>query len=612
MPRTTLALLALLFLLAASCGGAKAPIQIGGDTVGSDGVSVADGAADTTSPQDILPGEDTPPGIDTIPGEDQYPPTDTLPPLDTIPPKDTTPDVPPDAIIPEGCCITDADCMDDETAAIFVCAGKGTGDFPWAGVCVAPASEAGRCWGDAECPDGQECFGASLCGCMMDCDMDMLEAPGICITPGADCQAIKPSWTDEVCDAASIVVWDGQACVHTCPGCCGCQAWCEFTFQTIADCQAVCDPPECVTFDGACDGAIPESPWWYWDGQACLMEDSCDCVGCPGTYDSLEACKGACDWDPAACPVYIAALADSHHGLFKSETGCPILTPMTIDCESDAECEGMATPGLPELGDTCVLGNCVWCWNDDACTPGHVCRAGRCVDHTPLGCPDPGACDAPGCWLITPSEAPCPVCTCDSTYGLPCGTDMDCLPISSHPYSRCVYGRCADCRNDEDCEWGRCMQPGICYEMTPPEDMLFGTWLLGWSGGLDHYSYFRFEADGTFRRSAYDTSDPVGAWSDDVPSVFGVCDPGWPLPAPLLGTWEPEITASGFLVIKVRLNLPCAGDHGWTIRWSVDWLEGGPWTASFSDIDGDVDLMGWKVDGCLDDFSECPLPQSPW
>ena len=543
----------------ASCGGAEAPIQVGGDTMQPDGVVIADGAGEVAPGADTLPGIDTLPGEVTIPPGDTIPPEDTITPLDTYPPEDTYPDAPPDALVPEGCCLTDADCMDDETAAIFVCAGQGMGDPEWAGICVAPASEAGRCWADSECPDGQECFGASLCGCMMDCDMDMLEAPGICITPGAACQAIKPSWTDEICDAASLVVWDGQACVDTCPGCCGCQGWCEHTFLTMEACQATCvDPPP-----------------------------------------------------PPECPIYVAALADTHYGLHTDDDGCPEVSAMTVNCEGDGDCADLADAGLPGFGETCVLGNCVWCWNDDECLPGTVCRAGRCVEHTPPDCPDPGACDEPGCWLITPSEAPCPVCTCDSTYGIACEADMDCLPFSFHPFSRCVYGRCADCRNDDDCDWGRCMQPGICYEMTPPEDMLFGTWLIGWSGGMDHFSYFRFEADGTFRRAAYEAD---GAWSDDIPPIWNVCDPGWPAPAPLIGTWEPEVTQSGFLVIRVRLNLPCASDQGWTIRWGVNWLEGSPWTADFDDIDGDMDLVGWKIDGaaCLDDFSECPQPEDPW
>ncbi len=581
-------------LLVVGCNRAKDPIPAGGDLPRLDGIPVADATGD------VGPAADQIPGADSLAGED------------IVLPEDTIPDAPPDAVIPEGCCLTDADCADSGTGPAKVCAGKGMGDPVWAGICVNPSSETGRCWADSECPGGQVCHGVQLCGCNKDCDMDMMESQGICITPGAACQALDPTWADEVCDAAHLVVWDGQACVHTCLGCCGCQGWCEHTFQTVEDCQAACYPSECPVYDGSCDDAMPEEPWWYWNGQTCLMEDTCVCEVCPGTFATLEACKYACGFFPD-CPDHVTALAESYYGVYTGDDTCPAISEMTVRCESDADCAALADAGLAEFGETCVLGSCVWCWKNDECPPGAVCRAGRCVENSYAGCPSPGACGAPGCHLITLSEVPCPVCTCDGIYDLSCHTDEQCLLYSSHPYSRCVYGRCADCRNDEDCEWGRCMQPGICYETTPPEDLLFGTWLLGWSGGLDHFSYFRFEPDGTFRRSRYD-EDPMGTFVDDIAPFWDVCDPGSPLPAPLVGTWEPEVTQSGLLVIRVRLNLPCAEDQGWTVRWAVEPVIGGGWTADFLDIDGGMDLMGFKVDGmdCLPDFSECVPPLDPW
>ena len=598
----------LILLVLGACGGSKVAVTEDGKANEADGITTIDSAGDSVPLVDATLDTDATSDSDALPIED------TVIPEDILVPDIPLLDIPPDAVAPPGCCLTHSDCNDPDAASSSVCAGFGLGEPDWAGVCMPAAGEAGRCWSDSECPNGQICHGESLCGCGMDCDMDMMMAPGICITPNSVCQTIQPTWAEEICNAASIVVWDGEACVETCPGCCGCQGWCDYAFQTIADCQNACTPPGCVTFDGSCDDAIPDSPWWYWNGNACVMEDSCVCEGCPGTFATLEECKGTCNWTPSACPTYIAARADSYHGLFKSESGCPSVSAMSVRCKKDADCEGLANPGLPDLGDTCVLGNCVWCWNDDECQPGLVCRAGRCVDSAPLDCPNPGTCDAPNCHLITPSESPCPVCACDEIYNLDCHTDLDCLPFSFHPFSRCVYGRCVDCRNDDDCDWGRCMQPGMCWEMTPPEDMLFGTWLLGWAGGMDHFSYFRFETDGTFRRSAYDTSDPVGAWADDVPSLYQVCDPGGPVPAPLVGTWEPEVTASGYLLVRVSLNLPCATGQGWTDLWAVNWLEGSPWTANFEDIDGDMNLMGWKVDGtaCFDDFSVCPVPDYPW
>ena len=542
----------------AACGGAKAPIPLGGDASGPDDLVVADSLTGDIPLAELLPGEDTiaPPDDIILPPEDNITPPD-----DTIsPPPDLIPDLPPDVTIPPGCCLTDNDCNDPETAAIFVCAGKGLGEPEWAGVCVPPATEAGRCWANSECDNGQLCIGASLCGCGMDCDMDMWNGPGICIDPDATCQTIQPSWVEEICNAASVVVWDGEACVATCPGCCGCQGWCDYTFQSMDECHAAC----------------LEKP-------------------------------------PPECPTYITALADSHHGLYTGDDGCPTISAMNIRCESDETCAGLADAGLPGFGQTCVLGNCVQCWNNAQCGYTEICRGGRCVPPGPGPCPDAGACSAPGCHLINPSEAPCAVCSCDTVYNITCSQDANCLPFSFHPFSRCVYGRCADCRSDADCDWGRCIQPGICYEMTPPADLLFGTWLIGWSGGMNHFSYFRFETDGTLRRAAYETTDPMSSFMDDVPPFWDTCDPGWPVPAPLIGTWEPEVTQSGFLVIRVRLGLTCA-DDGWNARWMVSPTQSGPWTTLFDDIYEGMDLYGWKVDGglCADDFSYCPQVVDPW
>ena len=43
-------------------------------------------------------------------------------------------------------------------------------------------------------------------------------------------------------DAASVVVFDGQKCVQTDPGHCGCDYFCDLTFQTMEACQAACSP----------------------------------------------------------------------------------------------------------------------------------------------------------------------------------------------------------------------------------------------------------------------------------------------------------------------------------------------------------------------------------
>ena len=580
----------------------KADAAAGDTLVGPDeDIYVPPGdAADAPSVPDAIP--------DSTPGEVQPPDPDIA---DVVAPPDIPPELPPADVgtPPLGCCLTDADCSDDNDDDVFarICYEGLYGEEPF-GVCVlAPEEfEEGRCWVDSHCANGLYCHGAAECGCNVDCDMDY-HGPGVCVSDGP-CPAIDENWVQEWCDAASIVIFDGEKCVATCPGCCECKPFCDLVFDTMDKCEAFCGGSECDIFDGGCDDAIPEQPWYYFDGVGCFEEDSCMCEGCPGTFSSLQQCQDQC-LDGKECPTYIGALADCPYRWISDDLGdgnlCPVPGCMDATCETDADCPWADDANW---GGSCVLGNCVYCWNDSQCNGGELCRAGRCVPP-PAQCPPAPQCSDPGCHLVTPSEAPCPVCVCDTMFDKQCAEDGYCMQFSSVKYGACVYGRCAECRNDDQCGWGHCLPPGICYDMTPAAHTLYGTWLIGWAGGLDHFSYFRFEPDGTLRRGAYGWE---GAWADDIPPM-----PCWPEgidpEMPLLGTWEPEITQSGFLVVDLTLNIYCDNGPGWTRRYAVnltdDWGD-----AQFTDVDGDMDFIAFKkpTDTCTPDFSTCQVPEGYW
>jgi len=365
-------------------------------------------------------------------------------------------------------------------------------------------------------------------------------------------------------------------------------------------------PPGCQVFDGGCDDGLPEEPWWYFDGDDCLMEDTCVCEGCPGTFATKEQCEVACfgEVQPDECPEYVSALMDCphylHHGF--QPDACVQATCMEQPCTTDADCE---------MGDGaffapyCVLGSCAFCWQDTQCSGPQECRGGRCVEPA-QACPILPPCTDFGCKLIHPSEYPCPVCLCDSIYGVECEEDFECMLYSFHPFKRCVYGRCGDCTSDDDCTFGSCLPPGICYQMEPPVHTLYGTWLIGWWGAMNHYSYFRFEPDGTLRRGTY---EPEGAWADDIPQAMP-CWPGIePPPYPLVGTWEPEVTQSGFLVVRMNLNIECDSGEGWEARYVVNPTADGT-GAVFDDVDSDWTYDGLKADvsACTPDFSICETP----
>jgi Cys-rich repeat protein len=310
---------------------------------------------------------------------------------------------------------------------------------------------------------------------------------------------------------------------------------------------------------------------------------------------------------PADCPAHVGSAAACSFRLLPAADGGCDATVCTPRCRQDGDCAtGAALPDAP----WCVLGNCVACWQDSQCRAGAVCRAGRCKDAVaaPPGCPAGGSCDPARCRVVSVSEEPCPVCVCDSPFNRACADDFACQVVSSYPYRACVWGRCAECRHDADCPNGTtCDPPGRCFVSEPSPSRLYGLWLVGWYGGLDHFSYLRFEPDGALRRGSY-VED--GAWSDDILDLS--CAQTWPPPpAPQLGTWEREETQSPQLAIRVRPNGDCWLDATRPpLRFAVTlWDEGR--LADLVNIDGGGQLMAVRVpaERCAEDLSFCETPR---
>ena len=309
------------------------------------------------------------------------------------------------------------------------------------------------------------------------------------------------------------------------------------------------------------------------------------------------------------CPDYVGAQADCAFQYYRSgwdATACRAARCLAGGpCRADADCEAV---GSLDSGAFCVAGSCVDCWEDPQCGPGELCRTGRCVAAQPEGCVPAPDCTDEGCRLLAPSEVACPVCVCASEVPIACREDAECHVLSRYPYAACVNGRCAQCRNDDDCATGRCAPPGVCLSAPGHASRLYGTWLLGWLTALNHVSFVRFEPDGTLRRGTY---EPDEASADDFPPL--PCLPEGVLPLPLVGTWEPIERSDARLAIRMALNLPCdAEGDGWSGRFLVtlpDPAAGGWAGARFEDIDGDRDFEGYRADHavCRSDFSFCEL-----
>ncbi|NMB75234.1 MAG: hypothetical protein GYA21_08895 [Myxococcales bacterium] len=315
---------------------------------------------------------------------------------------------------------------------------------------------------------------------------------------------------------------------------------------------------------------------------------------------------GGDDGGITRCPLFIGALAEcAFQYLTRPAPGsCPETLCEQRPCKTDTDCP---QANALELGPYCVTGDCVYCWNDTGCPAGSICRAGRCVEPI-VGCPPAPPCTDSRCFRVAVSEASCPVCVCDTIFDKPCASDEACLVYSSHYYPRCVYGRCADCRHDADCPTGtRCLHPGWCAVVDLHPSILYGTWVVGISAGLEHRSYIRFEPGGVLRRGSY-TSD--GITVDDIPPF--PCTPAGGIPAVTTGTWEVDMVQSTWLVIRASLNIACDSGAGWTGRYRVTRDSSGS-RLIFQDIDSGLSLDAWRArpGACRDDMASCELPRMP-
>jgi|GEM_PF-5880008 len=208
--------------------------------------------------------------------------------------------------VPSGCCDEDSDCPELDAGVTLVCRSLGQGLHPEWGVCV-PVPDVGWCWTDDDCEAGQACHEPGYCGCQMDCDL-LYAGPGLCVLPDAACVPVDPAWVEEVCDAASVVVFDGQTCRSTCLGCCGCEPFCDYTFDTLEACQAACGAPTAdfsklylsLQTEGGFTGAGSLDLWL----QMGLLHVSspwgqppyCSAYLSADTYEALYALAGAVDW----------------------------------------------------------------------------------------------------------------------------------------------------------------------------------------------------------------------------------------------------------------------------------------------------------------------------
>ena len=336
---------------------------------------------------------------------------------------------------PAPCCTTVGDCGESE-----VCVGPG-----WSVPVCEPAPAEGECWTSADCPPGQGCVWAALCGCG---DTLCQGQAGVCAPLPSTCCASDTDCDDgKICTAIPIGAsgWSpgadvGRCVQQTSPSQCFSNAHCGP--------GSVCQGMSAYTC-GAAGGGIP---WGFCtSGQgACCSSDA----QCPADY----RCVGAAGFESQACQ------------LLPKEGDCW----ETIDCDEGEVCMGAFLGwgcGSPDIGATLgqcapIAGNC--CQTDGECPPGELCTAKPEADKASLPGSEIGQCVTPpgpgSCFTSAQcgdGEA------CSGFNGLPCGKTPSGLGY-------CAPGAQVCCTGDSGCPEGwSCVgevsnaMPGGCAK--PPD-----------------------------------------------------------------------------------------------------------------------------------------------
>ncbi len=323
----------LLTLAVASCGTGSSNQDAGDlgrldvpDVAATDNVTT-DGVADVR--HDIAPdtaGADVSADIPDMPDSSADASADVT--------TDLVTDLPLDVHIPAGCCLTDDDCDGR-------CIGTETHDF---GLCVeSPLTD--RCWTDDDCDLNEACHGAAFCPCELDCGFQYA-GPGVCTLEGQACVTIQESEILETCDAANLFIFNGETCIGTCPGCCGCGPWCDFTFTTMEECETACG-----TVENPADRCQSEADL------ALIQADQAD------IRSHATSCTLSCMSDPNATACAALCTKDATN-----------LTPGCAACYSDAAVCVLNNCAMPCMTDPSSE-SCMECQETEGCTPTfETCR----------------------------------------------------------------------------------------------------------------------------------------------------------------------------------------------------------------------------------------------
>ncbi len=394
-------------------------------------------------------------------------------------------------------CVQDSDCAKAEDGDL--CNGKLFCDKAAAACKVNPATV-------VICPtaDNTQCSvntcdkKSGLCGMVALPDGATCDADGTTCTPNDTCQTGECKAAASVCvcikDADCANKEDGNPCNGTLY-CDMVTHECAVNPATLITCPSVndtaCSVNQCQPASGkcamtpvaagsACQDADPCTAGDQCDGKGgckaganlCQCKDDADCAA----LDNTDLCDGTLICDKVNFPY--ATCATKPGSVLVDAAGCSDENACT---NGDLCLAGKCTSGAAldcNDGNVCTADSCssskgcvhtavgAPCSDGDACTTGEGCVAGACIGGKPVTCTSPGICKVAAC---NPVSGACDVSP--SSAGTACSDGQKCTSADSCDGKGSCKGTMKDCTGlGVGCTYGSCDEATVtCVKKFKPE-----------------------------------------------------------------------------------------------------------------------------------------------
>ena len=266
--------------------------------------------------------------------------------------------------------------------------------------------------------------------------------------------------------------------------------------RCIPAAEVLCDDGDQCNGAETCDAAtktcMPGVSADCGDGN---LDAACGEVCDDGNNDPGDGCNAECTSDESCGNGFQDPDEACDDGNNDAGDGCNADCTSNEECgngfeDPDEECDDGNATGGDGCSPDCIIENleCVVdgdCDDNDVCTGIETCKAGTCMNGTPLDCDDTVACTVDTCDAVTgcanvPSDAACDdgngctVDVCDAASGCtmfvagagaPCEDGDPCTTGDSCSGIKCIAGPLADCDDGIPCTNDVCAPDGSCANL---------------------------------------------------------------------------------------------------------------------------------------------------